>query len=150
MSVWVLLHTSLEVCPCCCLSHTFQGDIAHRTKNNLCMDPARNVGKGLGVVDNGSSTSESAWKGKGKAVEGRVILCTQLEKTKPKHAKLIPRPEDQAGRSGGYNLQNAMGLKGDDEAYLRSNPMVKIYIQEHLSVFHTISQQETGKVSRMR
>ncbi|KAJ7042029.1 hypothetical protein C8F04DRAFT_1252502 [Mycena alexandri] len=78
-------------------------------------------------------------------------LSAKLQKSTSR-VKLIPRPKGQAGRgseSGGYNLQEAMGLKDDDERYLRQNRIVKRYVQEKLSVFKTISKQDRGQVARV-
>ncbi|KAJ7671303.1 hypothetical protein DFH06DRAFT_1365968 [Mycena polygramma] len=78
-----------------------------------------------------------------------------LEKAarKRKHREmLIPRPKGQAGRSvehGGYNLQTVIGLDGDDERYNRLHRMVKRYIHENLSVFHSLRDQESGRVRKM-
>ncbi|KAJ7893700.1 hypothetical protein B0H14DRAFT_3427348 [Mycena olivaceomarginata] len=84
-----------------------------------------------------------------------VKLKSDAKKQKKKQ-RLIPPPDGQAGRSeagGGYNLQRAMGLEGDDTRYHRlhltcNQRMVKRYIHQYLSVFHTISEQETGVVKR--
>ncbi|KAJ7928688.1 hypothetical protein B0H13DRAFT_1860262 [Mycena leptocephala] len=64
------------------------------------------------------------------AKQGAKIAA--LEKTK-KRLNLIPKPEA---------LDN-------HEEYLRKCRMVKCYVQEHLSVFHSISEQETGRVARL-
>ncbi|KAJ7804454.1 hypothetical protein B0H14DRAFT_3774471 [Mycena olivaceomarginata] len=48
-----------------------------------------------------------------------------------------------------HNIQEAMGLKGDDDAYNRRFRMVKHYVQENLSVFKHISEQEKGRISTM-
>ncbi|KAF8127808.1 hypothetical protein K438DRAFT_1888848 [Mycena galopus ATCC 62051] len=69
-----------------------------------------------------------------------------------KGRKLIPKPKGQAGRSeeaGGYNLQEAMGLKGHDEDYNRRCRIVKRYVHEYLSVFAPLSQQKSGYEARM-
>ncbi|KAJ7429753.1 hypothetical protein B0H11DRAFT_1944247 [Mycena galericulata] len=42
-----------------------------------------------------------------------------------------------------------MGLEEDDDRYNRHMRMIKRYIQEHLSVFHPISEQDRGKVELM-
>ncbi|KAF7360423.1 hypothetical protein MVEN_00772400 [Mycena venus] len=78
-------------------------------------------------------------------------LERKVEKQKTTTA-LIRRPEGQGGRSadrGGYNTQEAMGLKGLDEDYNRRCRMVKRYIHEYLSVFKPISQQDKGRVALM-
>ncbi|KAF7368974.1 hypothetical protein MVEN_00223800 [Mycena venus] len=78
-------------------------------------------------------------------------LERKVEKQKTTTA-LIRCPEGQGGRSadrGGYNTQEAMGLKGLDEDYNRRCRMVKRYIHEYLSVFKPISQQDKGRVALM-
>lgn len=51
--VWVLLHTSMESCSHCGLVRTFEADIAHRSANNVCLDPSQHVGQGVSFIDNG-------------------------------------------------------------------------------------------------
>ncbi|KAJ7233570.1 hypothetical protein B0H12DRAFT_169097 [Mycena haematopus] len=85
--------------------------------------------------------------------DSRIAKLESRAKKHREHA-LIPRPKGQAGRgsgsrSGGYNLQEAMGLKDSDEDYNRRSRIVKRYIHEYLSVFKPISQQESGRVSKM-
>ncbi|KAJ6600478.1 hypothetical protein DFH09DRAFT_1271292 [Mycena vulgaris] len=72
--VWVLLHTSIERCASCSLLRSFEANIAHRSKNNVCMDPSREVGQGgLGCIDNGAAESCGSSSHAGK-MDGRVVL----------------------------------------------------------------------------
>ncbi|KAJ7456024.1 hypothetical protein B0H11DRAFT_2066590 [Mycena galericulata] len=76
----------------------------------------------------------------------------QAKFAKQKRKNLIPAPKGQAGRScdkGGYNVQVEMGLEGNDERYNRVSRIVKRYIQEYLSVFRPISEQDRGRVDQM-
>ncbi|KAJ7028200.1 hypothetical protein C8F04DRAFT_1237718 [Mycena alexandri] len=82
----------------------------------------------------------------------RSLARSPLIRPSKAKAKLIPRPKGQAGRgsdSGGYNLQVAMGLKDNDERYLRQNRIVKRYVHEKLLVSKSISKQDRGQVARV-
>ncbi|KAJ7029535.1 hypothetical protein C8F04DRAFT_1264801 [Mycena alexandri] len=86
-----------------------------------------------------------------KQLQEKEHIIAKLRKTKAK-AKLIPKPEGQAGRSeegGGYNLQVAMGLEDDNTRYLRINRIVKRYVHDKLAVCKTLSDQERGQVARL-
>ncbi|KAJ7442905.1 hypothetical protein B0H11DRAFT_2093324 [Mycena galericulata] len=82
----------------------------------------------------------------------------QAKVAKQKRKDLIPAPKGQAGRScdkGGYNIQ----LRWDWRATMNGiiafrmptvfQRTVKRYIQEYLSVFRPISEQDRGRVDQM-
>ena len=79
--------------------------------------------------------------------------------------KLIPRPQGQAGRSSGYNLQAEMGLDGNKTRYnrliVRSLPFcisfqISLHVQrivkdnthQHLSVQKTLSKQDPKRLEQ--
>ncbi|KAJ6601963.1 hypothetical protein DFH09DRAFT_1270808 [Mycena vulgaris] len=75
-NVWVLLHTSIERCASCSLLRSFEANIAHRSKNNVCMDPSREVGQGgRRRIDNGAAESCGSSSHAGK-VDRRDVLCS--------------------------------------------------------------------------
>ncbi|KAJ7828179.1 hypothetical protein B0H13DRAFT_2373356 [Mycena leptocephala] len=78
------------------------------------------------------------------------IAALEREKAAALAAKkpinLIPRPKGQAGRSSGYNLQEAMKLDEDSERYNRLYRIVKDFCHDHLSVKETISAQNKRRL----
>ncbi|KAJ7934027.1 hypothetical protein B0H13DRAFT_1855500 [Mycena leptocephala] len=64
--------------------------------------------------------------------------------------RLIPRPKGQAGRSGGYNIQDAMGLSEDSARYNQLFRIVKDYTKRYLSVFDTISDQDKTRLEKTK
>ncbi|KAJ7248764.1 hypothetical protein C8J57DRAFT_1475459 [Mycena rebaudengoi] len=87
-----------------------------------------------------------------KAQEKQIVAYRTKEKARTARKTLIPKPKGQAGRgvqAGGYNLQDEMGLKNDDEHYQRLKRMVKRYVHKWLDVFEPIAHQEKIKLRQM-
>ncbi|KAJ7804989.1 hypothetical protein B0H13DRAFT_2388020 [Mycena leptocephala] len=66
-----------------------------------------------------------------------------------KHRKLIPRPEGQAGRANGYNLQEAMGLKRQKDRFCRLSRISRSYMFKYLSPHKTIQKQDPTRVDKV-
>ncbi|KAJ7225213.1 hypothetical protein C8J57DRAFT_1590485 [Mycena rebaudengoi] len=78
-----------------------------------------------------------------KAQEKQIVAYRTKEKARTARKTLIPKPKGQAGRgvrAGGYNLQDEMGLKNDDEHYQRL---------KWLDVFEPIARQDKIKLRQM-
>ncbi|KAJ6451863.1 hypothetical protein C8R47DRAFT_1329604 [Mycena vitilis] len=63
--------------------------------------------------------------------------------------KLIERPVGQAGRSKGYNIQRAMGLKDDKERYLRLSRIIRSYCSKYLNGHKTLRKQDSTRVDKV-
>ncbi|KAJ7237963.1 hypothetical protein C8J57DRAFT_1727728 [Mycena rebaudengoi] len=87
-----------------------------------------------------------------KAQEKQIVAYRTKEKARTARKTLIPKPKGQAGRgvqAGGYNLQDEIGLKNDDEHYQRLKRMVKRYVHKWLDVFEPIARQDKIKLRQM-
>ncbi|KAJ6455622.1 hypothetical protein C8R47DRAFT_1328869 [Mycena vitilis] len=63
--------------------------------------------------------------------------------------KLIERPVGQAGRSKGYNIRWAMGLKDDKERYLRLSRIIRSYCSKYLNGHKTLRKQDSTRVDKV-
>ncbi|KAJ7679564.1 hypothetical protein DFH06DRAFT_1121247 [Mycena polygramma] len=63
--------------------------------------------------------------------------------------KLIERPVGQAGRSKGYNVRRAMGLKDDKERFLRLSRIIRSYCSKYLDGHKTLRKQDSTRVDKV-
>ncbi|KAJ7017036.1 hypothetical protein C8F04DRAFT_1267404 [Mycena alexandri] len=75
-----------------------------------------------------------------------LLLKGERAAVKRKPLRKIPRPDGQAGRSSGYNLQTEMGLADNGDRYHRLFRMVKDHTHQFLAVKDTISKQSKVQV----
>ncbi|TFK33523.1 hypothetical protein BDQ12DRAFT_409870 [Crucibulum laeve] len=70
-------------------------------------------------------------------------------KVESKKCELIKRPNGQAGRASGYNLQSAMGLSENNKLYRVISCVVKRYATDYLRISMTILQQLPGLLEKV-
>ncbi|KAJ7185062.1 hypothetical protein C8R46DRAFT_1209246 [Mycena filopes] len=65
-----------------------------------------------------------------------------------KRKTLIPRPQGQAGRSSGYNIQDKILLSNNTVRYKRLYRIVKDNVHERLNVTKTLTEQDKVRLER--
>ncbi|KAJ7432373.1 hypothetical protein B0H11DRAFT_2260756 [Mycena galericulata] len=77
-----------------------------------------------------------------------ALLKRRRNEEKPK-TRLIPRPDGQAGRSSGYNIQEAMCLKDDSKRFCRISRLIRSLTFRYLNPHKTIKKQDSTRVDKL-